>query len=81
MKDRVRLHEIERELDKTDVFESPPYRNSRRKLNREKKRILLRLSGGDPNWFSEGAGSKGKDAYGMKKGIMAILAELKSKET
>lgn len=42
-KAQIRLHEIERELDKTDLREIPPYRNNRRKLNREKTRLRKKL--------------------------------------
>lgn len=76
MRDRVRLHEIEMELDRTDLWEQAPYRNARRKLGREKDRILRRLEGKDPNWFAFGAGSRAKDAKRMKIGVVNILNKM-----
>ena len=40
MKKADRLHEIEKELDKTAPWEDPPYRNARRRLNREREKLL-----------------------------------------
>lgn len=76
MKDIIRLREIEIELDRTDLWEQAPYRNVRRKLGRERNRILRRLNGKDPNWFASGAGSRAKEARGVKSGIVAILNEM-----
>jgi len=39
----TRIYLIDQELDKSDAWEYSPYRNSRRKLNREKERLLRRL--------------------------------------
>ena len=44
MSDRQRLYEIERVLDRTAVWERPVYRADRQRLNRERSRILRRLS-------------------------------------
>lgn len=74
---RVRLHEINQELDKTDTWENPPYRNARRKLNREKARIIKRLEGKDPNWFVEGAGDDKALLKETKSAVVSIMDELK----
>ncbi len=71
MKDRLRLHIIERELDNTNP--DGPFRVGRQRLNREKKRILQRLEGRDPRWFATG----GREMdYRMKKAIITIMNEI-----
>lgn len=47
LSDQARLHEIEMELDKTSPWESPPYRQYRQKLNRERDRLRARINGSD----------------------------------
>ena len=83
----TRLHEIERELDKTDPRESPPYRSVRAKLNREKSRLLRKLEGNDPIRFV--LGEEGcynsltknqKELYRVKKRVLDILTVLKKAE-
>ena len=82
--DWLRLHEIEMELDKTDPRESPPYRNARVKLNREKRRILRRMEGADPMCAVAGKLKDGKLRYNqlteeekriyrVKKSVLRIL--------
>ena len=51
-RDKIRLYEIELQLDNTDP--DGPYRTSRAKLEREKKRIYRRSQGLDPGYFSTG---------------------------
>lgn len=74
---QTRLHEIERELDKTDLRENPPYRNGRRKLNREKTRLrklcgLYSLSA-NPRPKSR---SKSLSPLRIKRQVVQILKEL-----
>lgn len=76
MEDRIRLHEIEMELDRTDLWELSPYRNKRRKLNREKKRIIRRMKGEDPSWFAAGTKRKRKELMKMKREIVSIINEI-----
>ena len=78
MKDRLRLHIIERELDNVDP--DGPFRISRQKLNREKKQILRRMEGKDPRWFA-GVGKGGipkrkQQNYQLKKKVITILDEI-----
>lgn len=83
--DRSRLREIERELDRTDPREGGPYRNKRRKLNRERERIIRRLEGMDPMYFATGEvgrpapRSNQRNAYALKKEVVSILEALGGK--
>lgn len=75
----MRLYIIEQELD--NVEQNSPFRVSRQKLNREKKRILQRMEGKDPRWFAgvgKGGVPKGEkqDLYRMKKVIITMLDEI-----
>ncbi len=59
--DSALLRLIELELDKTDTWEDPPYRNDRRKLNRERDRIIRRHQGKDLRFKVTGR----KKVYGL----------------
>jgi len=76
MDNRTRLHMIEQELDNTDP--DGPYRVSRQKLNRERRRILRRMSGRDPRWSVLGKSIGGvplekRDIHAVKKAVVGIL--------
>ena len=80
MNDEARLHEIDMELDKTDTFESPPYRSARAKLKRERDRIIRRKEGRSPagligKGFHE-ANRREKELYMTKKKVMEIVSEI-----
>jgi hypothetical protein len=67
---------IEHELDNTDP--DGPYRVSRQRLNRERRRILRRISGRDPRWAILGKSRGGvpiekRDKYMIKKISIDIL--------
>jgi len=69
---------IEKELDNTEP--NSPFRTSRQKLNREKKRILRIMERRDPRWFA-GVGKGGipeekMDLYLIKKVIVNILEKI-----
>ena len=77
---KIRLHEIDHELDKTDPWENPPYRSKRAKLIREQGKLTLIASGLHPSQFadrSEGKTyqelkSREKSQYRLKKQILRI---------
>jgi hypothetical protein len=84
--DRIRLSEIEGELDKAAQWEDPPYRYARTKLVREKRRILERLAGEDPlsaiddlkpyQTKYQDLTDAQKERYRIHKHVSAILDEL-----
>lgn len=67
----ARLAEIELELDKTDNWENPPYRNCRRQLNSERARLIRQKEGRDHNWFAKG--TKGETFLKEKRKKQAVL--------
>ena len=78
-KAQVRLHEIEMELDKTGPRENPPYRNKRRKLNREKIRLWDELYPNPTTSPQLIAERKEQVIPNNKKQVVKILQILKKK--
>jgi len=83
MDDGAKLYLLNLELDNTDP--DGPNRNKRRKLNRERGRILCRLGGKDPMHFATGrlgcTAPEGpeRNRYLMKKTTIKLLTLLEAK--